>query len=528
MNMPENDSENFLLNALSPTEPLGPDNHFRIKDDVAEDLLYHKAPQFGVTNSKPHMIWIGRKGAGKSALLSEIRLGVRRNARRAGRRENEHPVDGGDYIVEVGSYAHFHEMVRNVNRLVQDELLLDGMIQTDYLRDLWYRIFWDEIIMSLHGISREPINRERLAGVQRYVHVDGSLDKPTGAHAREIFEDAKNTVLAFLRKTRSRLYFLLDTLEEYPVRNIKFMKIQSGLLQGLQMLNDESAHIIPTIFIPEELEGVLIEGSSNVMKDLSTSFKLRWKPVDLIRIVAHRMRVSSRFYDRKLYADSHNLDFAARDDLHKFYSMIFPKTLINSQGLHEDPLAYVIRHTQLLPRHVLAIVNRILALHYADHRCFRGVLDETVRAGVTQQQKYISEQILKLPKFLYPKLLSQCETILPDLDPICDFKALQRAEGRFGRLIEEDVGHIWNKLFEIGILGRSTSAAGTEDHSVSQDDRYCYGEFHFNIEGAFAMASDGEYCFHPVFSRAFGMKRRGEDRRVVYPANIDLKNLYAA
>jgi hypothetical protein len=30
-----------------------------------------------------------------------------------------------------------------------------------------------------------------------------------------------------------------------------------------------------------------------------------------------------------------------------------------------------------------------------------------------------------------------------------------------------------------------------------------------------------------VFSRAFGMTRRSPDKRVVYPANIDLDNIYA-
>lgn len=169
-----------------------------------------------------------------------------------------------------------------------------------------------------------------------------------------------------------------------------------------------------------------------------------------------------------------------------------------------------------------------MAIHYSRHKCFRGVSEDDVRDGVSQQQEYISKQIMKLPNFLYPKLLNQCHIILPDLDPICDFKTLQRAEGRFDRLVEEDTGRIWNKLFEIGIIGRSTGAQGTDHHDVSKDDRYCYGEFHFNIEGSFAMATDGEYCFHPVFSRAFGMKRRGQDRRVVYPANIDLKNIYGS
>ena len=35
-------------------------------------------------------------------------------------------------------------------------------------------------------------------------------------------------------------------------------------------------------------------------------------------------------------------------------------------------------------------------------------------------------------------------------------------------------------------------------------------------------SSQCEYCFHPVFSRAFGMVRPDNEKRVVYPANVDM------
>ena len=98
---------------------------------------------------------------------------------------------------------------------------------------------------------------------------------------------------------------------------------------------------------------------------------------------------------------------------------------------------------------------------------------------------------------------------------------------RFQRLIEEDVSSVWNTLFEMGVLGRSTGRNGVENHDLESSERYCYGQFHFNIDGAFGLATDGEFCFHPVFSRAFGMIRRTADKRVVYPAHIDLEDLYA-
>jgi len=116
---------------------------------------------------------------------------------------------------------------------------------------------------------------------------------------------------------------------------------------------------------------------------------------------------------------------------------------------------------------------------------------------------------------------------LRDVDPICDYQSLRRLESRFERTVEEDIGSVWETMFEMGVLGRSTGPTGGEHHGAAGDSRYCYGQFHFNAEMAFGFATDGEYCFHPVFSRAFGMTRRTQDKRVVYPANIDLDNIYA-
>jgi hypothetical protein len=81
-------------------------------------------------------------------------------------------------------------------------------------------------------------------------------------------------------------------------------------------------------------------------------------------------------------------------------------------------------------------------------------------------------------------------------------------------------------MFEMGILGRSTTKSGDLSTPPMDESRYCYGQFHFNADSGFGLATDGEYCFHPIFARYYGMARRKAEQRVVYPANIDLENIY--
>lgn len=520
-------SREDLLSALTGAEPLGPIAHERIVPDVLDELVYDQIAHFADVAVKPHMLFLGRKGAGKSALLSQIRMGTQKKGRRGLLFFNEEPRIGRDYVIDVYSWEHFHQIVRNVNRLLKSEDISD-LTPSEFFVSLWYETLWDEIIQHFYNFhSYDAECRQLLAPVERYVMADGAFEGSAHQHAKSLFLQAKNAVIAFLNSRRSRLYFLFDSMENYPVRNPVFLRIISGLFQGLTKVSDDSPRITVSFSIPEEIETFITSGSTNLMKDFASSFRIRWRPVELVRVVAHRLRVSASIHDRKLYDQVADLDLTKRDSLHFLFDLVLPSTIVNSRGTEEDPLAYIIRHTQLLPRHMLAIFNAALSQHHKATGTFRGVTEKAIRDGITSVERLIADQILMPFEQIYPKLLRQCRMILTDLNPICDYKALQKIEGRFHRQIEDDISSVWHTLFDIGILGRSTSRSGWDTHEDAQDDRYCYGQFHFNLDGAFSLPTHGEFCFHPVFTRAFGIVRRDTaDRRVVYPAHINLEDVY--
>lgn len=521
-------SRDDLQNALTAAEPLGPIAHERIVADVIDDLVYDRISLFSEVATKPHMLFLGRKGAGKSALLSQIRMGTHKKGRRGLIFYNDEPTKNRDYVIDVYSWEHFNQIVRNVSRLLKRDELLDDLIPTEYFVELWYQTLWDEIIQHFYNYhSFDSECRKLLDPVDKYVHADGIFEGSAQNHAKNLFKLAKSAVLHFLQSRSSKLYFLFDSMENYPVRSPTFLKIISGLFQGLTKINDESSRIVVSFCIPEEIESFVTSGSANLMKDLASSFRIRWRPIDLVRVVAHRLRVSSSVHDLKLYNELKELDFSKRDDLHQLFAIVLPEKITNSRGTDEDPLAYIIRHTQLLPRHVLAIFNAALSAHFKATGTFRQTSEAAVRDGITSVEKLIAKQILSPYEQIYPRLLAQCRSILPDLDPVCDYAALRKVESRFDRVVEEDVGSVWHTLFDIGVIGRSVGKAASDTVIGAGDERYCYGQFHYNIAGSFSMPTDGEFCFHPVFSRAFGMLRRNGDKRVVYPAHIDLSDIYA-
>ena len=515
-----------LASILTIADPLGPIAQEWINDAFADDLIDDQITMFRDIAASPHMVFLGRKGAGKSALVAEMRLAAMRKGRGVHVSE-ELPKRGAHYVLPVDTWPHFHRLVKHISRESAKEELPVDLIPPEHFAALWKESLWDEIITYFYDYARHDESREPLAAVVSYINADCAGDGPARLNAEKLFEAAKNAVIDFLADRNSKLYFLFDSMENYPVRSAVFSGVLSGMFPAMRAILRDAPPIVITFCVPEEVESFLVAGSANLMKDFSSSFRIRWKPIDLVKIVAYRLRASAKIHDQALYQKTASLNFAVRQDLHKLFSLVLPEKITNSQGHPENALAYVIRHTQLLPRHVLLIFNAAFSGQLRATRSFEGMTEEILRKGVGDAQRTIADHILTPYKMLYPMLLAEAKRTLPDLDPICDYASLRKIEARFERKIEDDISSVWDTFFEMGVLGRSTGMRGDAHHGPADGSPYCYGQFHFNAEMAFGLATDGEFCFHPVFSRAFGMTRRKPDRRVVYPANIDLDEIYA-
>lgn len=508
----------ILQSIMTHAEPLGPIDHNRVLDDsIAKILLCDQVSPFKDINSKSYMILLGRKGAGKSAMLTETRLHNTKGRKPQLTNQNNLPDEGSPFLIQVMSWTHFHKIVRNVCHHFREDELVSELIPPEYYANLWYEMLWDEIIQHFYKYSHYA--HHDLGPVADFINADSCFVGSPKDTAKRLFEDARSAILSFLEKRESRLYFLFDSMEDYPIRNGIFSRVLVGLFQALNMVNTESQYVVISFCIPEEIESFLTQNSANLLKDFASSYRIRWRPIDLLRITAHRFRISMKIHDVEFYNEIRSYDFKHREDIHKLFARILPRSVTNSLGIEEDPLAFIVRHTQLLPRHMLVTFNSILSGNYYASGGFRLISEAEIRDRAIHAQKTIADQILHLYQKVYPKLIAACREILPDLNPICSFSELKKIEKRFKQRIEDDIISVWETLFQMGVIGIAIN-------SQPASDRYCYANFHFNNDRAFGMATDSEYCFHPVFSRAFGIPRRNTgDRRVVYPANIEMVTL---
>jgi hypothetical protein len=512
---------------LTYREPLGPIDQANVHlEQDAKAILNIKVTPFSEAIGRAPILLLGRKGSGKSSILAEFKI-LADGRRQRAESPDSPPEIGAPFLINIASWDQFHQLTRHVAGQYRDNNpeFDTEMIPTEYLARLWTEALWDEVIRFFYNFCHHRESRPQLTAVEKYILADGSYSGPPKDAAVKLYEAAKSAVLAYANSRKSKIIFLIDSMEKYPVRNVIFAEVLGGLLRAINNVHYESDAIKITFCLPEEIEGHLHANSANIMKDYNAAYRIRWKPIDLLTVAAHRYRLFAELKDPTLFERTKSMDLNAREGIHEFFRIVMPDAFLNSLGDPEDPLAYIVRHTQLLPRHVIAIFNAIIARSYDSTRQMRTLDAQSIREGVGDAEKLIAQQVLVPYYKIYPDLIAACEDILPDLGPVCTFDDLRKVERRFKNRVEEDVRNVWRALFAMGVLGKVVHASDSAPDYV-RSSRYCLAQFHYNIEGSFGLSDKSEYCFHPVFSRHFGVTRKNsDDRKAVYPSNVDIPAL---
>ena len=554
-----------LENILTVQNPLGPADQMWIRDpDDRTDILFRVRPFLRAFALGASVI-IGRKGSGKTSLICEYQAAAAN--RRSSHLFEESELTKKTFVVD--GWDQFHSMVRTVWIIVCKGLPShNGLPSHDFLfpehvSEVWHKVIWHHLLQCFYSFGAEQdsfptiLDPVREWATLESVDTD-SLDpswSSVSEAAEQLINNARDAILRFLRGRKQKCYLLFDNMDKYPIRNPMFANVISGFLRCINIFNAECEEIYIVFCMPEEIERFL--QSDNLEKDYSRLYRLRWRPADLLQIVAHRYRLFIKIHQPDFYQRHiKDMDFTKREHLQELFRIMFPNDVINQLGHHEHPIAYIVRHTQLLPRHFILVFNRILSLSQERFGSFSQIGPGDIRDGVEAIEPTIANHILAPYNLVYPQLLSACRDVLPQLPPICDLSHLDQVGRQFkGRIENEICGNPWRVLVDMGILGeviadderqelagepRGGEASAYQSRSRarrrrarspqsqtyppdSAQSRYVYGAFHYNSTEVVGFEDGREYCFHPIFSRAFGMKRAPEDRQqAVYPANVGL------
>jgi hypothetical protein len=259
--------------------------------------------------------------------------------------------------------------------------------------------------------------------------------------------------------------------------------------------------------LPSELFRQIIKFSSNPNKDFRRVLKLQWTASELVLIGAQRLMYYLALYYPRFLKGMPQPDFTKRADAMLLFSKVLPEKVTNQAGFQEETMSYILRHTQLLPRHFLMLLNSV----------FKGltgpnpfpISEEKILSGVRKVEEFIVSEIFVAFKLIHPTAEITCKRCLPELGHKFSVGELHQVFTRHGKAVfgGEGMFEFQRMLIEIGALGRVIPGKPT--------DVYIKGNFEYTVSHELTISHNDDLCVHPLFSGIFS--NGGRKDRPVYP-----------
>ncbi len=507
-----------MLNSIRPyitkDEPFGPIDSIDIEssDVKAIQLLFESHNRIYKNLRHRPSIIMGRRGAGKTHYLRSVYF-----------------EKGYNYYVEIRT----PRVLSHITQVVQQ--MIDDAVFTESVADLWEMILWISVFGELRKqavFSWQELNAIDVylesVGVEEDADAEGvlwnlatMLNSKAKTNASILiseilrgtngvtFEDAKQIVINNLEKADKKFVILMDSLEDFQLEFDSVARALKGLLKLVGSMNKPRDRVDIRFCLPSEVYPRFVKISSNANKDFKRSLKLQWSATELVFIGAHRLTLYlTLFYEdfiRKIFP----LDTTKRADALKLFHAVLPEKITNGAGFQEETISYILRHTQLLPRHFLMLLNSIFKSSGTTQRLNPfPISQERIINGIRQVEGYIVSEIFVAFKLIYPTAEETCKRCLPELGHKFTMGDLHRVFTRHGKAAfgSDSLFDFQRMLLEIGAIGRVIPGKET--------DLYIKGNFEYTVAHELVLSHEDELCVHPLFSGIFGGAKK---ERPVYP-----------
>jgi hypothetical protein len=504
---------------ITKDEPFGPIDSADIdpKDvDVMNRLFERHNWIYKNLHHRPSII-MGRKGSGKTYYLR---------------------------TVFFDKQYDFYTEIRTAHLLGHISSVIQGMIKDavfpETLSELWETILWTCVLSE---IRRHPLlSSEKLYVVNTYLErvgvkenetVDDVLwklanlfDEVLNSNPRDgvsevlrrfdrvTFDDAKSVVVDSLQTSKKSFVILMDSLDDFRLDIDSVSHSLQGLLKFVGSMNKPRDVVDIRFCLPSELYRQIIKISSNPNKDFRRALKIQWTATELILIGAQRLMYYLAIYYPDFVRKLDPLDLTKRADALMLFRQVLPAKVMNQSGFQEETMSYILRHTQLLPRHFLMLLNSI----------FKGlqgpnpfpIPEEKIINGVRKVEEFIVGEIFVAFKLIHPTAEATCKRCLPELGHKFSVGQLHQVFTRHGKAVFSGEGmfEFQRMLIEIGALGRVIPG--------KQTDVYIKGNFEYTVSHELTLSHEDELCIHPLFSGIF--RNNGKKDRPVYPYGTVLED----
>ena len=504
---------NTIRPYITKDEPFGPIDSVDIdpKDiDVMNRLFERHNWIYKNLRQRPSII-MGRKGSGKTYYLRTVFF------------DRQY-----DFYTEIRT-AH---LLGHISSVIQG--MTKDAVFPETLSELWETILWTCVLSEIR--KQRLLSSQELYVVNTYlekVGVQGNdmvddvlwklanlFDDVMNSDPRDgvseimrrfdrvAFDDAKSTVLDSLKFSKKSFVILMDSLDDFRLDIDSVSRSLQGLLKFVGSMNKPRDVVDIRFCLPSELFHRIIKISSNPNKDFRRALKLQWTASELILIGAQRLMYYLILYYPEFIKGISPLDVTKRADALMLFNKVLPETITNQAGFQEETMSYILRHTQLLPRHFLMLLNSIFKGSGSSSNPFP-VPEERIINGIRKVEEFIVSEIFVAFKLIHPTAEVTCKRCLPELGHKFSVGQLHQVFTRHGKAVfgGEGMFEFQRMLIEIGALGRVIPGKET--------DVYIKGNFEYTVAHELTISHDDDLCIHPLFSGIFGSNSRRD--RPVYP-----------
>ncbi|MCB8928203.1 MAG: hypothetical protein H6652_21570 [Ardenticatenaceae bacterium] len=510
-----------LSQYINHDEPFGPDSAELFEDDLDayRDLFDTHNKLFNRLRNRPSFI-IGRKGSGKTTYLNNVLIN-----------------DDYDVIVSLQTNK---ALVRIIEVFQQHST---GLPFAEDIAELWESTLWISIFSKIRNTLK--ISADLKISINAYLSKIGvrdansiddvfwivsdvlsenAGDKAIGMVAeilrrldKRSFDETRRKCIEFFRENGHRAIILIDSLDDFRLEIDAVVHALQGLIKCVGSFRHPSGFVDVRFCLPAELYHVFQDISVNAAKDFRRQLILHWTAAELIILGANRLNKYLNLYFPDEVPKTLAKTISNKSDAIELFNLIFPHQIYNGLGTPENSVSYILRHTQLLPRQFLKMLNSIANLNRANSGNILKITEKDILTGVAKEEEILVFEVFDAFKFVHPKARQVCERCIPELPVIFSLGDLQRVFRTHGKIAMEtdDFFKFKTMLIEVGIIGRVIMEEET--------DRYHKGLFEYTVPNRLVTATNDMFCVHPMFSRVFVSSRNRVDAKPIYPygANLD-------
>ena len=507
-----------MLNTIRPyitkDEPFGPIDSGDIdSSDLKALLMLFEKHNLIYKNlhSRPSII-IGRRGSGKTYYLRSVFF------------DQQY-----DYHVEIRTPRVLGQVAKAIQKL-STEVVFSEMVS-----ELWDTILWISVLLEIR--KHQVLHQDTLNMVDAYLikmrvrptdtvedalrHVANMLEEivsKSGVTESDILwgadkislNDVKAAVLKDLEAADKKFAILMDSLDDFQLDIESVSRSLQGLLKIVGSMNKPRDRVDIRFCLPSELYHRFVKLSSNPNKDFRRALKLQWSASELTLIGAQRFMFYLALNYPEFYKKHKHLDLTRRADALTLFGAVLPEKITNHVGYQEETMSYILRHTQLLPRHFVILLNSIFKNpNGGGRRAPFPVSEERIVTGIRQVEDFMVREIFVAFNLIYPTAEETCRRCLPELGHKFTMGDLHRVFTRFGKAVfgSDSLFEFQRMLLEIGAMGRVLPG--------KESDVYIKGSFEYTVSHQLSISQDDELCVHPLFSGIF--HGSGKQERPVYP-----------